>query len=1079
MARDTTIQFAEFRLEPDNARLWHDTQLLKLKPKAFAVLHFLIKQAGQLVTKDEIWHAVWPDVTVGDGVLAASIRDIRKALGDNAKTPRFIETVHRRGYRFLMEVVSSQHSVASSREEENQKSKIKSQKSKIDDFSPAPPLVGRDTELSQLHQCLDKALNGERQIIFVTGEPGIGKSALVEVFLRSLESNIQRLEPEEESQNAKVKVQKSKVTDSRPLPPSPLFTQGQCIEQFGEGEAYLPLLTALGQLGRADFGPQLISVLKQHAPSWLVQLPAFVPTEEFPELRHRTTGTTRPRMLRELAEALEVLTVDQPLLLMLEDLHWSDPSTLEWLSLIAKRTSPARLMILGSYRPMEMLAPQHPLRAVLRELRLHQQCQEISLSLLTATEIATYLTQRIEVPSPFQEEEQSKSGTQLSFADLAQVLYQRTEGNPLFMVSLVNELATRGVFTGQQESGAWHEQVTVLTRDIPNNIRQFVTDQSDRLAPAEQRILEAASLAGMTFSTAAVAAALEKDILETEDGCARLAAQQRFLRPAGIIKWPDGTVAAGYGFLHALYQQLWNERVTASKLQQFHLRIGNRKEAAYGDRTGEIALELALHFEQGRDYHRAVQYLSHAGRNAIQRSAHHEAITLLSKGLAMLNEIPDSPERVQQELTLQISLGAPLMATRGFAAPEVRDTYTRALALCQQREDTPQVFPVRSGLWLFYMMRAELQTAREVGMQMLAQAERSQDTAMILQAHHTLWPTLCWLGELTLAREHLERGMVLYNLHQHHAHAFMYGGHDPGTCSLSFAARVLWALGYPDQALRRFQESLSLSDTVTHPFSLVNALFIAAPIHQFRQEIEALRQHAERQITVCQEQGFAQFLASGTILKGWALVEQGQEEEGLEQMRKAMDAYFATGAELWRPYFLTLLGETYGKVGRPEEGLGTINQALALIETTGERYYEAEIHRLKGELLLAQEVKNQKLENHSSQTLVLNAQMAVEAEACFHKAIDVARKQSAKSWELRATMSLVRLWQQQTLRHGAKSKEARVGNGEQELQTTQHESHNTLDEAHKLLSEIYNWFTEGFDTADLREAKALLEALGH
>ena len=363
------------------------------------------------------------------------------------------------------------------------------------------------------------------------------------------------------------------------------------------------------------------------------------------------------------------------------------------------------------------------------------------------------------------------------------------------------------------------------------------------------------------------------------------------------------------------------------------------------------------------------------------------------------------------------------------------------------------------------MMGAELQTARKLGMQMLAQAQRSQDTAMLLQAHHTLWPTLCWLGELPLAREHLERGMVLYNRYQHHAQAFMFGGHDPGTCSLSFAARVLWALGYPDQAVTRLRESLTLSEEVAHPFSLVNALFIAAPVHQFRREVAALREHAEAQIAVCREQRFAQFLASGTILKGWAQVEQGQQEEGLELMRQALTSYLATGAELWRPYFLALLAETYGKVGQSEEGLRALSEALALVDTTGERYYEAELYRLKGELTLQKQAKAQgpKSAVSNPQPLTPSSHAVAEAEACFLKAIEVARKQSAKSWELRATRSLVCLRQQQARRDAS--------------HPARHEARNRLAEAHSMLSEVYHWFTEGFDTKDLQEAKALIEKL--
>jgi predicted ATPase len=405
------------------------------------------------------------------------------------------------------------------------------------------------------------------------------------------------------------------------------------------------------------------------------------------------------------------------------------------------------------------------------------------------------------------------------------------------------------------------------------------------------------------------------------------------------------------------------------------------------------------------------------------------------------------------------------MATKEFAATEAAKAYTRALELCQQTRDTPRLFPVQWNLWLFAMMRGELQTARGLGEQLLTLAQNTNNLDLVLQAHHALGPTLSWLGDLALTRAHLEQGIVLYEPQRHSAHAFLYGGHDPGSCCQAILARVLWLLGYPEQALKKFAEALALAQELAHPFSLANTLFLAARVHQFHREGLATQEHAEVLVALCRERGFAQFLASGTILRGWALAEQGREEEGIDQMRQGVAAYQITGAVRGGPHDLALLAETYGKIERSEEGLRTLSEALTLVDTTGERYYEAELYRLYGELTLQQQFKVQSSEFKVPSTQHPTPRTQVEAEACFLKAIAIAQKQQAKSWELRATTSLVRLRQQQTIQDISR--------------TTQYETRNRLIEARDMLAKVYNWFTEGFDTKDLQEAKALLEALRH
>ena len=448
-------------------------------------------------------------------------------------------------------------------------------------------------------------------------------------------------------------------------------------------------------------------------------------------------------------------------------------------------------------------------------------------------------------------------------------------------------------------------------------------------------------------------------------------------------------------------------------------------------------MELAAHFERGHDYPRAVHYYRQAGQNALKGSAPREAVSHFTKALELLATFPDTADRAQQELGLRMPLGLALITTRGYAAPEVEAAFTRAHELCQQVGETPQLFPVLRGLYAFYNTRAQFQRARELGEQCLALAQRQQGAALLVEAHYALGITLFFLGEYASSREHLEQGIAVYDPQQYRSGTYLYG-QDPRVGCLTYLAPILWYLGYPDQALEKSREALTLAHELSHPFSLAFALYLAAGFRQNLRDAQAAQELAEAAIALSNEKGFALLLATGTMVQGWALAEQGQGEEGLTQMHRGLTDYRATGAELGWPLFLARLTEVYEKVGQREEGLSLLTEALATVNKTGGRTYEAELYRLRGELTLAQ-----------SKVQGLASSVQKGAEEDFLQAIEVARRQQAKSLELRAVMSLSRLWQQQ-----GKEKEAR-----------------------QVLAEIYGWFTEGFDTADLKEAKALLQEL--
>ena len=963
-------------LDLEHEQLWGGGQARHLRPKSFALLRYLVAHPGRVLSKDELVQAVWPATAISDGVLTVAITEIRQALGDAVQAPQYLETVPRRGYRWRGGLPTTMPFPA------------------LAASPPAAPLppprpIGREAEVTQLHQWLAQARRGVRQVGFVTGEAGIGKTTVVDAFL-------------------------AQVAQA----PDLWLARGQCVEAYGAGEAYLPVFEALGQLGRGPDGAQLVARLAQQAPTWLVQMPALLTADALEAVQRRVLGATRERMLRELTEALEVLTTARTLVFVLEDLHWSDAATLDLVGALARRRTPARLLLLGTYRPVEVIVRAHPLRALTLDLTLHRQCTELPLQLLSPADVAHYLGRRF--------------GAGGRPAALAPALYQRTDGHPLFLVTVVDALVQQGLL--RQVDGRWEVpgDLAVVEAVVPESLVQMITQQFDALPVADQGVLEAASVAGLAPTVAVVAAGVETadEIVETQ--CASLAQRGLFLHAHGAEAWPDGTVTGRYGFRHTLYQQVIYAQLPVGRRRRRHQQIGTRLEAGYGAQAGARAAELAVHFQRGQDPQRAVQYLEQAADNAAQRQAHHEVIALLTTGLGLLATLPETPVRAQQELDFHLALGPALMATKGPAAPEVDQTYARARALCAQVGEPPQLFPTLRGLWRFYLNRGPLQPARELGEQLLRLAQGAAAPTSLPEAHAALGTTLFYVGEYVTALTHLEQGLTLTALTAQQALG-LHHGEAPRVRCLALAAWTLWCLGFPTQALRRGQEAQAQAQACAHPYSLAMAQHWMIYVHYRRREVPAVQAQAEALLTLATAQQFSLYVEHVTYWRGWALAMQGQGERGIVQLRQGMAGALATGQTLARPLCLVLLAEAMAHTGQVDEGLRVMAEALVAIEASGRYELLAEAYRLQGALLLRQAVPE-----------------ANQAEACFQQALAIARRQQAKSWELRAATSLAHLWQQQGKR----------------------------DEARALLAPIYGWFTEGFDTADLQDAKALLEALG-
>jgi len=559
----------------------------------------------------------------------------------------------------------------------------------------------------------------------------------------------------------------------------------------------------------------------------------------------------------------------------------------------------------------------------------------------------------------------------------------------------------------------------------------MIEQQIARLPHAERRVLEVASVDGVEFTTVAVAAGLELDAFTVEEYCESLTHRHHLLRTLDMATWPDGTLVSRYAFRHALYQHVVYERIGVARRLALHRQIGTHLEQAYGARAGEMAAPLARHFLQGQDAPRAIQYLRHAAENAIRRHAQNQAIDYLTRALQVLDPLPETPERAEQELLLLILLGPACIATKGYAAAEVEQLYLRARQLCHTLGDTPQLFPVLVGLRRFYQVRGALQTAGELGQRLLTMAQRYTNPAWLLEAHFGVGIALYYQGDFVNSYAHCRQGIALYDAKQHRSHALTFG-QDPAVVCHIYAALDGWSLGYPEQALQHGHTSITLAQELRHPFSLAFALLHSAVLHAARREPSLVLQRTTPALALAQAQAYAFWMAWGTFLQGWAMAAQGDHAAGIQHMHRGLDAARATGAEVGHLGFLTMLAEAYGAAGQTEQGLSVLDAARKVIDEHGERYYEAEVYRLKGEFLL---------DGATSRP--------AEAAACFQHALDIARRQRAKAFELRATTSLCRLWQQ----CGKRS------------------------EARQLLAEVYHWFREGFDTPDLQQAHRLLASL--
>ncbi len=921
---------AALELNPAERRLQRDGEAVSLPPKVLRLLLYLIERPGELLTRDSLLAGVWPDVTVSGDALRYTLRQVRVALGDTSSRPRFIETVPRRGWRFIGEAAEPRPGTWAIHPQQAE--------SLEGTRSAGPTLVGRQAESRALAEALDRAQQGQPQMVALSGEAGIGKTAVVEAFLALLgeESNL-------------------------------LIVRGQCIEHHGASEPYLPLFDALDDLCRSQGRETVAALLRQTAPLWLAQIPALTDPDELRALQVQNQGAGAGRMLREITHAFEVLAKDRTVVLWIDDLHWCDGPSLDWLAHLLRRSSGAPILVVGCHRPVE--AHGSALTTFLRDLCLRDLCDERALDVLTATEIDTYLDQRLDPALPAEDR-----------AALCDLLAQRTEGNPLFMASVMNDLLDRGVLSSSDQG--WELKGSLEGLETPTTIQRLLQQEIARIDPRHREILEMASIAGMEFSAAALSedpASLEA----VEECCEDLSGSGRLLVSRGIEQWPDGTVASRFAFSHALHREAFEAGLSPGRRARLHQEVGQRKEFSFQGREEQIAVELAHHFDQAGDATRAVTYYAKAGEEAAKRGANAEALSLLERGIDLLPSMPESPNRTLQELVLRLTSNVPLAALEGYASSQIAENLERIEALGVLTEENPAFSSVLFGLWSLNLVRGDMPHTAEIGQRLIEMADRTDDPELFLQAHRAYGHAQFYRGELEDSAHHIGEGLSRYPVAEHQQLDYSTGD-DPVVLSFAYRSWTRWFQGHADSALDDVEQAIAWGEKLKHPPSLALAFAYRAVLQLLRRDRPAILTAVEELDALAQDHEMSLWIALAQLIRG--LTKEGDIQLVLEEADRGIEAWTAVGSGLGLPWFLTLRAELATRMPpRPDE-TEPFEEIEAAIRQTGQVIFRGELRRVEG-MWLARKADPE------------------GAATAFRDAIGMANADGAASMALRAALS--------------------------------------------------------------------------
>ena len=841
------------------------------------------------------------------------------------------------------------------------------------------PLIGREHELALLIDRWCQAKTGEGQAVLLAGEAGIGKSRLL-LALR---------EQQRQEAQTRLRCQCSPHHISSALwPIIQQLERTAGFERDDTSERKLEKLEAL--LGQA------VSDVRPVAPL-IASLLSIDDGGRYPSL-NLSPQAQKARTLSALVAQLEGLAAKQPVLMVLEDAHWLDPTSIELFEEVVARIERLPVLLVVTFRP-EFKPPWAGFPHV-SQLLLNRLGREQCSTVITAV----------------------ARGKQLPQAVLEQIV-AKTDGVPLFLEELTKTVLESGLLRDVGDRYELEGPLPPLA--IPSTLHNSLIARLDRLAPTKE-VGQIAACIGREFSHELLVAVAQRGEPELQASLDQLVQAQLIFRQGAR---PD----VRYMFKHALVRDAAYNGLLKSRRRQIHARIAGALEDKFPDAARSAPQLVAEHYTSAELWGQAVGYWLKAGQLATARSALAEATAHLHKGLELLAKLPNLPERTQIELDFQLSLGACLTSSKGFSAPEVQAVYDRALELCQGLGDASEYFAALHGMWWLRYTRGDAKIACTLAEQLVRLAERRGDTALRIAAHRAFGYSLTFIGNLTAARDQFEQGIALYDPETHGALASRHGGADPGVACLAMSQLTLWALGYPDQALRRGPEALAIARRLGHPMGECWSLLSAAMLHQLLGEPKAAQERADAVLRLATDQAFELYIGWATPLAAWEPAVEGENEDGMARIRHGIAVSQARGSVLFKPYWLGLMADAWSRRGQPSKGLEAVAEGLAEIDRCNERLWEAELLRLKGELLLRKKPPEPKA-----------------AEAAFSRAIDVARRQQAKSWELRAATSLSRLW-------------AEWGDREKAVE---------------LLAPIANWFTDGFGTNDLRRARELLEELG-
>jgi class 3 adenylate cyclase/predicted ATPase len=840
------------------------------------------------------------------------------------------------------------------------------------------PLVGRDQEVGLLLARWDHVKDDRGHVVLLGGEPGIGKSRLVRV----LEERI-AAEP-----STRWECRCSPYhQDSALYPFIDLFERAL---QFDRDEAPAERFAKL-EARLARYGLAVPEALALWAGFLSLPLPDTVPTLDL------TPQRQKEKTFEAIVALLLALAAEQPLLLIVEDLHWADPSTLELVDVLFGQVAASPILVLMTSRP-EFRPPW------------------------TARSHFTYLTVNRVTRKQTEAMVEGVAGGKSLPAAVLQEIVVKTDGVPLFVEELTRTVLESDLLA---DRGDHYELVDTLPPlAIPSTLQDSLMARLDRLA-AIKEVAQIGAALGRTFHYELLRAVAAIDDATLRRALARLG-ESDLLHQRGVP--PDAT----YVFKHALIQETAYQSMLVSRRQHLHQRIADTLVDRFPDTAGTQPELVAHHYTEARLAGQAVDYWHRAGRRAVERSANVEAIAHFTKALSILSGLPESRDRVERELAVRTALGPALMSTKGLGSPEVGANYRQALELCRTLGERQELFAVLRGLWEFHELRGELKIALGLGEELFRLAQAADDPALRLVTHDVLGDTLYWCGDFIRALEHLEQGIALYRLDEHRNLAHQHAGYDPCVACRIFSAYALWYLGYPDRAARRIAEGIALAKELAQTFSLSIAMQFAAVIHHLRREIPEAKAAAATNIALSTEQANVFMLGCSMVEEGWAMAHEGQHAQGLARISQGMDVCRNSDAILEFPHCWAAFADAYRVAGRIDEALQAVAHGLAQARETAARFNEAELLRLRGDLFLLSASPNPD-----------------DAEQCFRQALEIARRQSARSLELRAATSLGRLLQQQGKR----------------------------DEARRHIEEVYGWFTEGFDTADLKDARGLLESL--